>query len=143
MINLDTHMLVFALVGRLRPRERELMETESWGISDIVFWEIAKLVELGRLRLDFADRTVRRTLASLHVWPIDMEIAEKSTQLDFDGDPADQLIAATSVVHGVALLTRDRRIRRSRLVPLALGSARRAASRRPSRRKRRVVARKR
>ena len=35
------------------------------------------------------------------------------------GDPADELIAATSIVHGVPLLTRDRQIRRSKLVPLA------------------------
>jgi PIN domain nuclease of toxin-antitoxin system len=34
-------------------------------------------------------------------------------------DPADQLIAATSVVHGVPLLTRDRTLRRSKIVPLA------------------------
>jgi PIN domain nuclease of toxin-antitoxin system len=39
--------------------------------------------------------------------------------LDFRGDPADEIIAATSVVHHVSLVTRDRQIRRSKLVPLA------------------------
>jgi PIN domain nuclease of toxin-antitoxin system len=39
--------------------------------------------------------------------------------LDFDSDPADEIIAATSVVHRVPLLTRDRRMRRSKLVPIA------------------------
>lgn len=34
------------------------------------------------------------------------------------GDAADELIAATSVVHQVPLLTRDRSILQSRLVPL-------------------------
>ena len=43
-----------------------------------------------------------------------------STKLDFRGDPADELIAATSVVHNVPLVTRDRSIRRSKVVPLAL-----------------------
>ena len=43
-----------------------------------------------------------------------------STRLDFVGVPADELIAATSIVHEVPLLTRDGRIRRSRLTPLAL-----------------------
>jgi PIN domain nuclease of toxin-antitoxin system len=38
--------------------------------------------------------------------------------LDFDSDPADELIAATSLVHNVPLLTRDRRLRRSKVVPL-------------------------
>jgi PIN domain nuclease of toxin-antitoxin system len=38
--------------------------------------------------------------------------------LDFRGDPADGIIGATSLVHHVPLVTRDERIRRSRLVPL-------------------------
>ncbi len=37
--------------------------------------------------------------------------------LDFAADPADEIIAATSLVHGVPLVTRDRPIHRSRLVP--------------------------
>jgi PIN domain nuclease of toxin-antitoxin system len=119
MLNLDTHILVFALAGDLRPRERALLVSEPWGISAIVLWELAKLVELGRLRLNLHDRNVRHALGSLHVWPIDLEVAETSTKLDFKGDPADELIAATSVVHDVPLLTRDRRIRRSKVVPLA------------------------
>jgi PIN domain nuclease of toxin-antitoxin system len=119
MVNLDTHILVFALAGNLRPRERALLASEPWGISDIVLWELAKLVELDRLRLDLKDRSVRHALGSLHVWPIDLDVAETSTNLDFNGDPADQLIGATSVVHDVPLLTRDRRIRRSKVVPLA------------------------
>jgi PIN domain nuclease of toxin-antitoxin system len=53
------------------------------------------------------------------VWPIDLETCLRSTKLDFRGDPADELIAATSVVHKVPLLTRDRTIRASRVVPLA------------------------
>ena len=32
---------------------------------------------------------------------------------------ADELIAATSIVHGAALVTRDKKIRRSKVVPLA------------------------
>ncbi len=41
-----------------------------------------------------------------------------SIRLDFRGDPADEIIAATSLVHGVHLLTRDTRIRASKIVPL-------------------------
>jgi PIN domain nuclease of toxin-antitoxin system len=47
------------------------------------------------------------------------EIASTSTRLDIRGDPADKLIAATSVVPNVPLLTRDRRMLKSKLVPLA------------------------
>ena len=119
LLNLDTHILVYALSDELRPRERKLLSRAKWTISAIVLWELAKLVQLGRLQLDLDDREVTRTLAKLHVWPIDLAVARQSTRLDFHGDPADELIAATSVVHDVPLLTRDRRIRRSKRVPLA------------------------
>jgi len=122
LLNLDTHILVFALEGSsgsLRSRERKLLSTAKWTISSIVFWELAKLVQLGRLQLDLDDRQVARTLSKLQVWPIDFEVARESTRLDFKGDPADELIAATSVVHQIPLLTRDRRMRRSKIVPLA------------------------
>jgi PIN domain nuclease of toxin-antitoxin system len=48
-----------------------------------------------------------------------LEICRTSCRLDAAGDPADELIAAASVVHNVPLLTRDRRLLRSRQVPLA------------------------
>ncbi len=69
--------------------------------------------------MDLDDRAVRRVLTSIPVWPIDLEVAHRSTRLDFRGDPADEIIAATSVVHRIPLVTRDRVIRRSKIVPLA------------------------
>jgi PIN domain nuclease of toxin-antitoxin system len=119
MLNLDTHILVHALGGDLRPRERELLAAHSWGIAAIVLWELAKLAQLGRITIDFGDPEVASALQEVHVWPLELEIAVTSTRLDFAGDPADELIAATSVVHRVPLLTRDRRIRRSKIVPIA------------------------
>jgi hypothetical protein len=38
-----------------------------------------------------------------------LDICRSIKALDFDSDPADEIIAATSVVHRVPLLTRDRR----------------------------------
>jgi len=119
MLNLDTHVLVFALAGKLTPRERQLLSDERWSISAIVLWELAKLVQLGRLDLDLDDADVVRTLSALHVWPLDFTVCRASTRLDFRGDPADELIAATSLVNGVPLVTRDRAIRRSKVVPFA------------------------
>ena len=119
MINLDTHILVHALQNRIRPRERTLLEENRWGISAIVLWELAKLSQLGRISLDFSEPAVEIALSSIHVWPIDLEVALASTQLDLRGDPADELIAATSIVHRVPLLTRDKRIRQSKLVAFA------------------------
>jgi PIN domain nuclease of toxin-antitoxin system len=119
MINLDTHVLLFALAGSVRERERRLLSSHTWSISAIVLWELAKLTQLRRIDLDLDDAEVVRTLAALHVWPIDFAVSRASIRLDFEGDPADELIAATSVVHNVPLLTRDRRIRTSKIVPLA------------------------
>jgi PIN domain nuclease of toxin-antitoxin system len=84
-----------------------------------VLWEIAKLAQLGRIAVDLDDPEVVRVLSRLHVWPLTREVACASTRLDIRGDPADELIAATSVVHKVPLLTRDRVILGSKLVPLA------------------------
>lgn len=119
MINLDTHLLVFALAGTVTDKERRVLAANPWSISAIVLWELAKLSQLRRIDLDLDDRAVARLLSSLHVWPLDLAVSLQSTRLDFRGDPADELIAATSVVHQVPLLTRDRRIRASRVVPFA------------------------
>ena len=125
MLNLDTHILVFALNGELRPSEQALLTRNRWSVAAIVLWELAKLIDLGRVDMDLDDRDISRALNRIHIWPLDLAVARASIRLDFDSDPADQLIAATSIVHNIPLLTRDRVIRRSKLVPLAVpGSSR-------------------
>jgi PIN domain nuclease of toxin-antitoxin system len=119
VVNLDTHILVFALTGAMTDRERRILTANTWSISAIVLWELAKLAQLGRIDVDLDDPDVVRILSSLHVWPLDLPISLQSTRLDFKGDPADEIIAATSVVHRVPLMTRDRKIRTSRIVPFA------------------------
>ena len=52
MLNLDTHMVVALLQGDLRPPEELLVLKEEWAISDIVLWELAKLIQLGRLEME-------------------------------------------------------------------------------------------
>jgi PIN domain nuclease of toxin-antitoxin system len=120
MLNLDTHILVLFLAGDLSSEEYRCVTEQNLAISDIVLWELAMLVGLGRLSMDFDEVEFRSFLRTLTVVPITLEIAQKSTQLDFSSDSADEIIAATSVVHRIPLLTRDRRIRKSRMVPLAL-----------------------
>jgi len=119
MLNLDTHVLVFALTGKLRGAETRLLRSDQWSISAIVLWEIAKLGQLGRIEVDLEDAVVVRALSAVHVWPITREVALASTRLDIQADPADELIGATSMVHNVPLVTRDRSLRRSKLIPLA------------------------
>ena len=120
MLNLDTHILVLALEGELQTAEQTLLARSRWSVSAIVLWELAKLAQLGRLDIDLDDRDVTRALQRVQVWPIDLAVARASTRLDFASDPADEIIAATSVVHDVPLLTRDHVIRGSKVVPLAL-----------------------
>jgi PIN domain nuclease of toxin-antitoxin system len=84
-----------------------------------VLWEIAKLAQLRRVVVDLDDVDVVRVLARVHIWPLTRDIARTSTTIDVKGDPADELIAATSVVHKIPLLTRDRSLLKSSHVPLA------------------------
>jgi PIN domain nuclease of toxin-antitoxin system len=119
MLNLDTHILLFALAGQLTRSEAKLLAGDSWSISAICLWEIAKLAQLGRIELDLDDVELMRALSRIHTWPITWDVCREIRRLDFRGDPADQLIAATSVHHRVPLVTRDRAMRRSRLVPIA------------------------
>jgi PIN domain nuclease of toxin-antitoxin system len=118
MLNLDTHIVVKLIQGGLTEREYGLVVKSPLSISAIVIWEIAKLHQLGRISLAVEDIAFRRFTERARVWPIDIAVASASTRLDFRSDPADEIIAATSLVHGIGLLTRDERILTSKLVPL-------------------------
>lgn len=123
MLNLDTHIVVRALGhgtgDGLTTDERAILSKDAWSLSAIVLWEISKLVQLGRLEMDLGDPDVVRTLSKIHTWPLTPEVCRAIHDLDFRSDPADELIAATSLVHRVPLVTRDGTIRSSKLVPLA------------------------
>ena len=74
MLNLDTHIVVHALAGRLRAAETAALTRDAWSMSAICLWEIVKLVELGRIDLDLDDADVTRALAKIFVWPITLPI---------------------------------------------------------------------
>jgi PIN domain nuclease of toxin-antitoxin system len=119
MLNLDTHVLLHALAGELTPTESAILGRENWSISAIVLWEIGKLAELRRIEIDLDDRNLLRVLSRVQTWPLTLDVCLAIRELDFRGDPVAEIIAATSLVHRVPLVTRDRRIRTSRRVPLA------------------------
>ncbi|HBA39197.1 MAG: hypothetical protein A2W66_07550 [Deltaproteobacteria bacterium RIFCSPLOWO2_02_56_12] len=120
MLNLDTHILLYALTGDLTRREASLLSGDAWSISAIVLWEISKLSQLGRIEADLDHPELVRTLARIQTWPLTLEVCRAIQTLDFKGDPADEIIGATSIVHRIPLVTRDRQIRRSKRIPLAL-----------------------
>ena len=119
MLNLDTHIFIHALNGKLTGRERQLLSEKNWSISAIVIWEITKLAQLGRIELDIHSAYFARVLSQVRVWPLDLEVCRHTAELDFRGDPADEIIAATSLAHRIPLLTRDKSILKSKVVPLA------------------------
>ena len=119
MLNLDTHIVIALLDGSLSPKELALVSRERLAISAIVLWEIAKLIQLRRLVLDVESPEFKEFLRSVTVVPLSWQIAHASTQLDIEADPADEIIAATSIVERIELLTRDRKLLRSKVVPLA------------------------
>jgi PIN domain nuclease of toxin-antitoxin system len=119
MLNLDTRALISLTTGEVNEEERRIAVHEQLAISDIVLWEIAMLVSRGRIVLDIDSPEFRLWLQNLTIFPVTMEIARKSCELDFTSDPADKIIAATSIVEKIPLLTRDRRILKSKMVPFA------------------------
>ena len=84
-------------------------------MSIISCWEIAKLVQYERLKLD---RPVGLWLANALVvpgvllLPLDLRIVVESTQLQepFHRDPADQLTVATARILECSLMTEDSKI---------------------------------
>ena len=120
MLNLDTHILIKAIEGDLTARERKVLTADpEWSISAIVIWEIAKLHQLGRLRHGLDHPQLAAAVDQVHVWPISSSVCLNLRALDFQSDPADEIIAATSLTHRVPLLTRDERIRASRVIQFA------------------------
>jgi len=120
MLNLDTHILIAAIRERLRDDEDRVLESDHWAISGIVLWELGQLDRERRIRITLDDARVRRLLDRIEILPITFEIAHALRRLDFRSDPADEIIAATSIVHDIPLVTRDTRILVSKVVPFAL-----------------------
>jgi PIN domain nuclease of toxin-antitoxin system len=77
------------------------------------------LAELGRIEVDLDDPELTRVLARIHVGPLDLGGCRAPRSRDVRGDPAEDLIALTSLVHRLPPVTRDRRLRRSKVLTLA------------------------
>jgi PIN domain nuclease of toxin-antitoxin system len=123
MIVLDTHAWLWWVTGsrKLPTRVRRRLDRPgSVGVCSVSCWEVAMLVQRGRLKLDRDARTwVSQALSvpTVELIPLDAEIAVAAAQLpDFGGDPADRMIVASACRHGARLATADERIAASGLV---------------------------
>ncbi len=91
-------------------------------ISDISIWEIAMLVsrkrlEIGETAASFINLYLQyRTIT---VQPISSEIAELSVSFgqEINNDPADRIIAATTILTAAKLVTADDNLINSAIVP--------------------------
>lgn len=122
MIVLDTHTLLWwvndpaTLSHPAKTAIDAAVESKSIYVSSISSWEIALLVERGRLRLalDVRDWICRcEALPFLTFVAVSNAIAIESVRLpDFPhADPADRLIAATALSLGAVLVTKDDKLR--------------------------------
>lgn len=85
--------------------------------SAITAWEIATLARRGRLRLAISPTAFVNQLfghPGVREVPVDRDIGLTAGSLpgELHADPADRLIIATAIVHGMRLMTRDERILR-------------------------------
>jgi PIN domain nuclease of toxin-antitoxin system len=122
MTVLDTHAWVWWVSGSkaLSKRAGEVIESGmadgSIHVSSISVWEVARLVQTGRLELtmEVEDWIARsEALPFLHFVPVDNGIALRSTRLpgSLHSDPADRIIIATALSLGARLVTKDKKLR--------------------------------
>ena len=106
MMLLDTHTLVWLDEGNNRLGSQALtlidqsLQSKALFVSSISFWEVAMLVEKGRLEMQMTVSLWRQSLLENGLQEIAVSggIAIQSALLqDFHGDPADRMIVATTI----------------------------------------------
>ncbi|MBX3057367.1 MAG: type II toxin-antitoxin system VapC family toxin [Anaerolineae bacterium] len=120
MILLDTHIWVWwvsrshSLSSNLE-RKIQQYQTNGFAVSIISCWEVAKLVELGKLSLtlpvlDWLNQAI--VYPGVRLLQLDVAVVVEATQLpgDFHRDPADQILVATARIYNFPILTADRKI---------------------------------
>jgi PIN domain nuclease of toxin-antitoxin system len=127
LILLDTHVVIWlaqdyrrisataqSKIDDARRQDRGL------AISDVTLLEIAQLANHGRINLIPNPETVLTEIERLFVvLPITANIALQAFDLParYPKDPVDRVLGATALVEDVPLVTADRDIRKSRVVP--------------------------
>lgn len=127
MILLDTHVLTWLVADPERLSRqaasaiRRARVSDGLAISAITVWELALLFARGVIR---SQTTVESSVQNLLtrsgvvILPITAEVAAIGTQfsVDYPKDPADRLIGATAMAEGIALVTKDERLRACHLL---------------------------
>jgi PIN domain nuclease of toxin-antitoxin system len=126
VILIDTHIVVWLTIepdempkstGKLVAEARS--RNTGIGIADATLWELAMLIHSGEIEPAVPmGPYLRRVEEMFEVFPITGTIAERSTQFSpaYPKDPMDRLIGATASVHGIPLVTWDKKILKSKEV---------------------------
>ena len=120
MIVLDTHAWLWWVdaPAQLSRSARGVIDSaEVIGVSAMSALEVATLVRKGRLALDRpAAEWIRAALAQPRVRELaitaDIAVRAGSFGPEFHADPADRVIAATALVLGAPLVTKDEALRK-------------------------------
>ena len=127
MIPLDTCAIIWDALDqtRLTDQGRSAIaradEHNALIISDISIWEISMLIKRSRVEVEAsAANFINLFLESRNVSVVSIspEIAELSTSFgpEINNDPADRIIAATSIIHNARLITADSNLLQSSLI---------------------------
>jgi PIN domain nuclease of toxin-antitoxin system len=124
VILVDTHVVVWLAFdqSQLSKNARAAIDDarqkgDGLAISDITLLELATLSSKGRIRLNVSlESFLHEVEARFIVLPISGRACVRALGLPaaYPKDPADRIIGGTALVEGLALLTADRAIRRSR-----------------------------
>ena len=121
---LDTHIWIWSQVApeKLAKRVRRALAddgNEVW-LSPISVWELTLLIEKRRFIVEgkLADWVIKAS-APLKEAPLTAEIVLEMSQFSLpQSDPADRFLTATARYLGLTLVTADRRLLESKVVPV-------------------------
>lgn len=127
MILLDTHVVVwlaFEPDKLSKPAKETIRAARLEGglaVAGITLLELAWLAEKGRVETTLSVESFVRLCASkMTVLPITSEISARAVSFpeSYPSDPQDRLIGATALVEGIQLVTHDKRIKKSGMIPV-------------------------
>lgn len=115
-ILLDSHVVHWwsAESDRISATAAEaIASADELAVADISWFELAWMARHERIALSIPIAAWLQRLADqVRTLPVSPSIARTAVELPstFPGDPADRLIYATAIEHGLSLITKDRRL---------------------------------
>jgi PIN domain nuclease of toxin-antitoxin system len=127
LILVDTHVVVWLAFEeyRISSKAKAAIDEarglgDGLGICDFTLLEVGTLASKGRIHLGVSlESFLHEVEARFVVFPITGRACARAMAFPatYPKDPADRIIGATALVEGLSLITADREIRRSKLVP--------------------------